>query len=124
MEEVSNGAIRNDDAYTAMAGRGDYVWLMKHAAGLLLWKDRKVTAFPFDRRCVTASLTNGWVEDLDRSPLDRALAGLYHLNGGSCENIGENNVIRERFAGRYLRGHERYCLGKAALWGIGFAVTR
>jgi len=61
MEEVSNGAIRDDEAYTAMAGRGDYVWLTTRAAGLLLWKDREVTAFPFDRRCVTASLTNSMV---------------------------------------------------------------
>ena len=88
MEEVSNGAIRNDEAYTALAGRGDYVWLTTRAAGLLLWKDRKVTAFPFDRRCVTSSLTNGMVEDLDGSLWVRALAGLYHLNGSSCENIG------------------------------------
>jgi signal transduction histidine kinase/ligand-binding sensor domain-containing protein len=88
MEEVSNGAIRNDEAYTAMAGRGDYVWLTTRASGLLLWKDRKVTAFPFDRRCVTSSLTNGMVEDLDGSLWVRALSGLYHLNGSSCENIG------------------------------------
>jgi hypothetical protein len=53
MEEVSNEAIRNDAAYTAMAGRGHCVWLTTRAAGLLLWKDRKVTAFPFDRRCVS-----------------------------------------------------------------------
>jgi|HubBroStandDraft_1064217.scaffolds.fasta_scaffold56640_4 hypothetical protein len=30
-----------------MARRGDYAWLRTRAAGLLPWKDRKVTAFPF-----------------------------------------------------------------------------
>ena len=123
VEEVSNGAIRNDEAYTAMAGRSDYVWSTTRAAGLLLWKDRKVTAFPFDRRCVTASLTNGTVEDLNGSLWGRALAGLYDLNGSSCEYIGRTRLSR-RLAGRYLRRHERYRLGKGALWGIGFAVTR
>jgi len=87
IEEVSNGAIRNDEAYTAMAGRGDYVWLTTRAAGLLLWKDRRVTPFPFDRRCVTAALTNGMVEDLDGSLWVRGLSGLYHLNGTSCEIV-------------------------------------
>jgi hypothetical protein len=53
--KVSNGAIRNDEAYTAMAGCRDYVWLTTRAAGLLLWKDPKVTAFRFDRRCVCGS---------------------------------------------------------------------
>ena len=87
MEEVSHGAIRDDEAYTVMAGRGDYVWLTTRAAGLLLWKDRKVTAFPYDRRCVTAALTNGMVEDTDGSLWVRALSGLYRLNGTSCEMI-------------------------------------
>jgi hypothetical protein len=53
--KVSNGAIRNDEAYTTMAGCRDYVWLRTRAAGLQLWTDRKVTAFPFDRRCFSGS---------------------------------------------------------------------
>jgi hypothetical protein len=124
MQEVSNGAIRNDEAYTAMAGRGDYVWLTTRAAGLLLWKHGEVTAFPFDRRCVTTALTNGMVEDLDGSLWVGALSGLYHLNGSTCDLIGQEQGYPWRFAGSYLCGHERYCLGKGAFGGISFAVAR
>ena len=60
MQEVSNGAIRNDEAYAVMAGRSGYVWLTTRAAGLLLWKDGKVTAFPFDRRSSPLLLRMGW----------------------------------------------------------------
>ena len=60
MQEVSNGAIRNDEAYAVMAGRSGNVWLTTRAAGLLLWKDGKVTAFPFDRRSSPLLLRMGW----------------------------------------------------------------
>jgi signal transduction histidine kinase/ligand-binding sensor domain-containing protein len=87
LQDVTNGAIRNGDVNSVMVGRGDYVWLTTRAAGLLLWKEQKVTAYPFDRRCISAAFTNGMAEDADGSLWVRGLSGLYHVNGASCERI-------------------------------------
>ncbi len=87
IEDVTNSAIRNGDVISVMVGRGDYIWLTTRAAGLLLWKDHTVSAFPMDRRCVSVALTNGMAEDVDGSLWSARLSGLYHVNGSSCEPI-------------------------------------
>jgi signal transduction histidine kinase/ligand-binding sensor domain-containing protein len=87
LQDVTNGAIRNGDVNSVLVGRGDYVWLTTRAAGLLLWKEQKVTAYPFDRRCISAAFTSGMAEDADGSLWVRGLSGLYHVAGGSCERI-------------------------------------
>ena len=106
MEEVTHGIIRNGEVNAVLVGRGDYVWLTTRAAGLLLWKDDKVTVFPLDRRCISAALTSGMAEDLDGSLWVRGLSGLYHVNGPSCDLIGPEQGYPGGFPAAILVDHK------------------
>ena len=90
VDEVTNGAVHNSELISFFLSSNGGVWLTTRSAGLLLWKDGKVTTFP-DRRCTPALQYGGFAEDKDGSLWIQASVGLTHFRGSICEQIGANN---------------------------------
>jgi signal transduction histidine kinase/ligand-binding sensor domain-containing protein len=87
VREVTNGAVDDDDIFSAFVPSSGGVWLTTRSAGLLRWKDGRLAVYP-DRRCTPAAQIGMISEDLDGSLWIRASAGLARLRGSSCEAIG------------------------------------
>jgi signal transduction histidine kinase/ligand-binding sensor domain-containing protein len=90
LEQVTNGAIRNDEVLSVLVSKTGRVWLTTRTAGLLSWENERVTIVSVERRCISAALTAGMVEAKDGSLWVRGISGLYHLSGSACEPIGIN----------------------------------
>src|SRR5579863_4595739 len=88
LEQVTNGAIRNDEVLSVLVSKMGRVWLTTRTAGLLSWENERVTIVSVERRCISAALTEGMAEDKDGSLWVRGISGLYHLSGSTCEPIG------------------------------------
>jgi signal transduction histidine kinase/ligand-binding sensor domain-containing protein len=106
LEEVTNGAIRNDEVLSVLISRTGRVWLTTRTAGLLLWEDQRVTIVSVERRCISAALTDGMTEDLDGSLWVRGISGLYHLRGSTCDRIGTEDGYPGGFPAAILVDHK------------------
>ena len=85
-----------DSVYHAPSGG---VWLTTMSAGLLFWKDGKLTAFP-DRRCTPTRKMGRLVEDREGTLWVQNAAGLFRHRGSVCEPVG----AREGYPGGFASG--------------------
>src|SRR5580704_14276585 len=87
VEEVTNGAVENGQIHSAFLSASGGVWLKTRAAGLLFWKDGRLSVFT-DRRCTPALQMEGLAEDQDGALWIQGSAGLFYMRGSVCEQIG------------------------------------
>jgi len=87
LEEVTRGAVLDGDIDSVFLAASGGLWLTTQGAGLLSWKDGKLSSFP-DRRCTPSRKQGQIVEDRDGSLWVQATAGLFRLRGSVCEQIG------------------------------------
>ena len=87
VEEVTRGAVHDSEIDSVFLSSSGGLWLTTEGAGLLFWKDGRLTAFP-DRRCTPTRKQGQIVEDRDGSLWVQATAGLFHLRGSVCEQVG------------------------------------
>jgi len=87
VEEATNGAVPNSEIHAVFLSASGGVWLKTRAAGLLLWKDGRLTTFT-DRRCTPVMQMEGIAEDHDGSLWLQTSGGLFHMRGSTCEQIG------------------------------------
>src|SRR5215469_8462663 len=91
VEEVTNGAVENSQIHSAFLSPSGGVWLKTRAAGLLLWKDGRLTVFT-DRRCTPALQMEGLAEDQDGALWIQGSGGgsggLFLMRGSACEQVG------------------------------------
>jgi len=85
--EVTNGAVDNSEISSVFLSSSGGVWLKTRAAGLLLWKDERLTVFR-DRRCTPALQLEGLAEDRDGSLWVQGSSGFFRLRGSACEPVG------------------------------------
>jgi signal transduction histidine kinase/ligand-binding sensor domain-containing protein len=97
--EVTRGAALDSEIDSVFLSPSGGTWLTTQGAGLLLWKDGRLTTFP-DRRCTPARKQGKLVEDWDGSLWVQATAGLFRLRGSVCEQIG----VEQGYPGRFPAG--------------------
>lgn len=91
LEDATNNALRSSDirsVYVAPSGR---IWFTTRTAGLFLLGKGQARLYSTDRRCISVAANGGMAEDIDGSLWIKALSGLYHLRGFSCEQITESD---------------------------------
>ncbi|HTB17513.1 MAG TPA: two-component regulator propeller domain-containing protein, partial [Bryobacteraceae bacterium] len=87
VEEVTRGAAHDSEIDSVFLSSSGGLWLTTEGAGLLFWKDGRLTNFP-DRRCTPTRKQGKLIEDRDGSLWVQAKAGLFHLRGAVCEQVG------------------------------------
>jgi len=87
IQDVTRGAVRDDEIDSAFVSSSGGLWLTTEGAGLLFWKDGHLNVFP-DRRCTPVRKQGRLVEDGDGSLWVQATAGLFHLEGSICKQVG------------------------------------
>lgn len=87
VEEVTRGAVHDDEIDSVFLSSTGGLWLTTQGAGLLLWKNGRLTEFP-DRRCTPIRKQGKVIEDRNGSLWVQATAGLFRLRGSVCEQIG------------------------------------
>ena len=87
VEEVTRGAVHDNEIDSVFLSSSGGLWFTTQGAGLLLWKDGQLTTFP-DRRRTPIRKQGKIIEDRDGSLWVQATAGLFHLRGSVCEQIG------------------------------------
>ncbi|MBB5059698.1 signal transduction histidine kinase/streptogramin lyase [Granulicella aggregans] len=91
LEQATFGAVQDVDTLSVFVSPSGSLWLTTRSAGILRWKDGKITVFS-DRRCTPAGLIGGMVaEEGDESLWFASTSGLAHLNGSACELIGTDH---------------------------------
>ena len=90
LEEATGDAIHSYDISSVLLTPSGRTWFSTRAAGLLLLEGGKKVEYSFDLRCVSRVPNSPMVEDVDGSLWVRAISGLYHLKGHSCEGIDKN----------------------------------
>jgi signal transduction histidine kinase/ligand-binding sensor domain-containing protein len=88
VEEATRGAARDSEIDSVFLSSSGGLWLTTEGAGLLFWKDGRLTTLP-DRRCTPTRKQGKLVEDLDGSLWVQARAGLFRLRGSVCEQISK-----------------------------------
>lgn len=86
VQEATDGAAQDREIHSAYPSAYGGVWFKTRGAGLLLWKNGRLLAFP-DRRC-TPVRREGLAESQDGSLWLQGTSGLYHLTGGTCAEVG------------------------------------
>jgi signal transduction histidine kinase/ligand-binding sensor domain-containing protein len=104
VEEATNGVVQNLEIHSAFPSMFGGVWLKTRAAGLLFWKDGKLTTFA-DRRC-TPARQEGLAEGQDGSLWLQAAGGLFHMRGKLCEQVGAEQGYPGGFAAAILVDHK------------------
>jgi signal transduction histidine kinase/ligand-binding sensor domain-containing protein len=104
LDEATNSAVSNRDIDSVFVSRSGGVWLTTRTAGMLLWKDGKVSIFP-DRTCTPSHKTDGIVEDADGSLWFQNRSGLARLSGTRCEQIGSAQGYPGGFVAAFLIDH-------------------
>jgi signal transduction histidine kinase/ligand-binding sensor domain-containing protein len=97
--EVTRGAARDSEIDSVFLSSSGGLWLTTEGAGLLFWKDGRLSEFP-DRRCTPTRKQGKIVEDRDGSLWVQAAAGLFHLRGSVCEQAG----VEEGYPGGFAAG--------------------
>jgi len=97
VEEVTRGAVRDSEIDSVFLSSSGGVWLTTEGAGLLLWKEGKLSTFP-DRRCTPTRKLGALIEDRDGSLWVQATSGLFHLRGSVCEQVGAERGYPGGFA--------------------------
>jgi signal transduction histidine kinase/ligand-binding sensor domain-containing protein len=87
VEEATNGAVRNSEIHAVYLSPSGGLWLKTRAAGLLFWKDGRLTTYT-DRRCTPALQMEGIAEGRDGSLWLQGSGGLFRMRGSVCEQIG------------------------------------
>ena len=87
VEEITRGAVQNNEVDSVFLSSSGGLWFTTQGAGLLFWKDGRLTQFP-DRRCTPIRKQGRIIEDHDGSLWIQATAGLFHLRGAVCEQVG------------------------------------
>ena len=87
VEEVTRGAARDSEIDSVFLSSSGGLWFTTEGAGLLFWKDGRLTTFP-DRRCTPTRKQGKLIEDRDGSLWVQAKAGLFRLRGSVCEQVG------------------------------------
>jgi signal transduction histidine kinase/ligand-binding sensor domain-containing protein len=85
--EATNGAVPNSEIHAVYLSTSGGLWLKTRAAGLLFWKDGRLTTYT-DRRCTPVLQMEGIAEGRDGSLWLQASGGLFHMHGSVCEQIG------------------------------------
>ena len=85
--EVTSGAVPTNEIDSVFLASSGGLWLTTQGAGLLFWKDGRLTEFP-DRRCTPTRKQGQLIEDRDGSLWVQATSGLFRLSGSVCEQIG------------------------------------
>ena len=99
VEEVTHGAARDSEIDSVFFSSSGGLWLTTEGAGLLFWKDGRLTTFP-DRRCTPTRKQGQIIEDRDGSLWVQAKAGLFRLRGTVCEQVG----IEQGYPGGFPAG--------------------
>jgi signal transduction histidine kinase/ligand-binding sensor domain-containing protein len=99
VEEVTRGAAPNNEIDSVFLSPSGGLWLSTEGAGLLFWKDGQLTNYP-DRRCTPTRKQGKVIEDGDGSLWVQAKAGLFHLRGSTCEQVGAD----QRYSGGFPAG--------------------
>jgi signal transduction histidine kinase/ligand-binding sensor domain-containing protein len=87
VEEATNGAVPNSEIHAVFLSPSGGLWLKTRAAGLLFWKDGRLTTYK-DRRCTPVLQLEGSAEDREGSLWLQTSGGLFRLHGSVCEEIG------------------------------------
>jgi signal transduction histidine kinase/ligand-binding sensor domain-containing protein len=99
LEEVTRGAVHDNEIDSVFLSSSGGLWLTTQGAGLLFWKDGKLTAFP-DRRCTPTRKQGKIIEDHDGSLWVQASANLFHLRGSVCQQVG----VEQGYPGGFAAG--------------------
>ena len=89
VEDATDGVVRNGEIDSVFLSSSGGLWLSTEGAGLLFWNDGRLSVFP-DRRCTPSRKQGQLIEDRDGSLWVQATAGLFHLRGSVCEQVGAN----------------------------------
>jgi len=82
--EATFGAVEMNEIDSVFVPRSGGLWLTTMSAGLLRWKDGRLTAFP-DRRCTPTRKMGRIVEDQDGSLWVQDGVGVFLWRGSGCE---------------------------------------
>ena len=96
LDEITGGAVRGVDIDSLFLTPSGGVWLSTRNAGLLFWKDGRLTTYT-DRRCTPALKMGGMAEDRKGSLWIFASGGLFHLSGPVCEHIGAEHGFSDSY---------------------------
>jgi signal transduction histidine kinase/ligand-binding sensor domain-containing protein len=107
VEEATNGAVPNSEVHAVFLSASGGVWLKTRAAGLLFWKDGRLTTFT-DRRCTPVLQMEGIAEGRDGSLWLQASGGLFRVRGSVCEQIGPEQGYPGGFPAAILVDREGY----------------
>ena len=97
VEEATFGAVHANEIDSVFFSSSGGLWLTTEGAGLLLWKDGKLTEFR-DRRCTPTRKQGKIIEDRDGSLWVQGAGGLFHLRGNVCDAIGAKQGYPGGFA--------------------------
>ena len=95
--EATLGAAHNSEIDSVFLSSSGGLWLTTEGAGLLFWKDGKLTEFR-DRRCTPTRKMGKLVEDRDGSLWVQGAGGLFHLRGSACDAVGPERGYPGGFA--------------------------
>jgi signal transduction histidine kinase/ligand-binding sensor domain-containing protein len=105
VEEVTNGAVENSQIHSAFLSSSGGVWLKTRAAGLLFWRDGRLSVFK-DRRCTPALEMEGLAEDQDGTLWIQGSGGLFLMRGSACDQVGAEHGYRGGFPAAILVDHK------------------
>ncbi len=105
LDEVTHGAVPSSEIDSVFLSSSGGLWLTTEGAGLLYWKDGRLSTFP-DRRCTPTRKQGKLIEDRDGSLWVQAKSGLFRLRGSACEQVGVEEGYPGGFPAAILMDHE------------------
>jgi signal transduction histidine kinase/ligand-binding sensor domain-containing protein len=105
VDEVTNQQVHNADLDTVFASASGDLWFATRSKGLLLWRDRHLSAFP-DRDCTPSMKNGGIVEDPDGTLWIQSSRGLFRLWNGHCQAVKNEPAFPTGYSRSILIDHE------------------